>query len=239
MDRRPNPEGMPRESGASGSHRRTDPVKAARPATDTDDLAALVEQAQQGDEDAFRAIYRAVQPGLLRYLRGIVGDEAEDVASEAWSQIARDLRGFRGDGPGFRGWAATIARNRALDLIRHQRRRPSSPSLSTEELADRPGVEDTAGAALDRVSTEDAIALIATLPRDQAEAVLLRVVMGLDVAGAARVLGKRSGAVRTAAHRGLRRLAERLGPDSAAHQGKPAAASTPARPIEEDADEQA
>ena len=52
--------------------------------------------------------------------------------------------------------------------------------------------------------------LIATLPPDQAEAVLLRVVVGLDAASAGRVLGKRPGAVRTAAHRGLRRLAELL-----------------------------
>ncbi len=238
MDRRPNPEGVPRESGVSGSERQAEPMKNARHAADADDLAVLVDRAQGGDEEAFRAIYRTVQPGLLRYLRGIVGDEAEDVASEAWSQIARDLRGFRGDGPGFRGWAATIARNRALDLIRHQRRRPSSPSLSMEELTDRPGGEDTAGTALDRVATEDAIALIATLPRDQAEAVLLRVVMGLDVAGAARVLGKRSGAVRTAAHRGLRRLAERLG-NAATHPADGSTASKTADPSQEDADEEA
>jgi RNA polymerase sigma-70 factor (ECF subfamily) len=38
----------------------------------------------------------------------------------------------------------------------------------------------------------------------------LRVVVGLDSAAAGQVLGKRSGAVRTAAHRGLRRLAQLL-----------------------------
>ncbi len=53
------------------------------------------------------------------------------------------------------------------------------------------------------------------LPRDQAEAVLLRVVVGLDGPAAARVLGKRPGAVRTAAYRGLRRLARQLGTDTA------------------------
>ena len=55
-----------------------------------------------------------------------------------------------------------------------------------------------------------AVDLIATLPPDQAEAVLLRVVVGLDATAAGQVLGKRSGAVRTAAHRGLRRLAHLL-----------------------------
>jgi RNA polymerase sigma-70 factor (ECF subfamily) len=45
------------------------------------------------------------------------------------------------------------------------------------------------------------------LPPDQAEAVLLRAVVGLDAGTAARVLGKRPGAIRTAAYRGLRTLA--------------------------------
>jgi RNA polymerase sigma-70 factor (ECF subfamily) len=63
------------------------------------------------------------------------------------------------------------------------------------------------------VAMRTAIAWIATLPRDQAEAILLRVVLGLDAETAAKVLGKRAGAVRTAAHRGLRRLAEQLEAD--------------------------
>jgi DNA-directed RNA polymerase specialized sigma24 family protein len=53
--------------------------------------------------------------------------------------------------------------------------------------------------------------LASRLPRDQAEAVLLRAVVGLDAPAAARVLDKRHGAVRTAAHRGLKRLARELG----------------------------
>ncbi|MBT8228408.1 MAG: RNA polymerase sigma factor [Dactylosporangium sp.] len=179
-----------------------------------DDLTAAVRAAQQGDEEAFRTLYRSVQPGLLRFLGVLVGGDAEDVASEAWLQIARDLPAFRGDGGAFRGWAATIGRNRATDHLRSQRRRPVQPT-PIEVLADLVADHDTAGEALRSVSTEAAIALIAALPRDQAEAVLLRVVVGLDVKTAAGVLGKRSGAVRTAAYRGLHRLAdlfEREGP---------------------------
>jgi RNA polymerase sigma-70 factor (ECF subfamily) len=89
-----------------------------------------------------------------------------------------------------------------------------------EELTELSAADDTAALAMDAVSTRDAVAMIAALPRDQAEAVLLRVVMGLDAATAARVLGKRPGAVRTAAHRGLRRLADQL--DRSAHVDGPA-----------------
>jgi RNA polymerase sigma-70 factor (ECF subfamily) len=174
-----------------------------------DDLAPTVIAAQHGDATAFDLLYVTIQPRLLRYLRGLVGDEAEDVASEAWVQIVRDLPALR-DTRNVRGWAAAIARHRAMDHLRHQKRRPATPT-AVDELTQLPaGGRDPGDEAAAAVSTDAAIALIATLPRDQAEAVLLRVVMGLDVQSTATVLGKRPGTVRVAAHRGLRRLAERL-----------------------------
>jgi RNA polymerase sigma-70 factor (ECF subfamily) len=177
------------------------------------DLSDAVRAARAGDETAFRQLYREVQPGLLRYLRGLVApQDAEDIASETWLQIARDIRGFRDEGAGFRGWAATIARHRAMDHLRYTQRRPVA-TLSEEVLAGVPGSADTADQAVTAAATDAAIAFIATLPPDQAEAVLLRVVMGLDTAAVARVMGKRPGAVRTATWRGLHRLAERLGQD--------------------------
>ncbi|MEU1572911.1 RNA polymerase sigma factor [Streptomyces collinus] len=174
------------------------------------ELGAAVAKAQQGDEAAFAVAYRFVQPGLLGYLRGLVGDDAEDVASDAWLEIARDLGRFRGDGAGFRGWTATIARHRALDHLRRQRVRPRSSALE-QDVLELPGPQSTHDQALETLSTERALELVRGLPRDQAEAVLLRVVVGLDGPAAARVLGKRPGAVRTAAHRGLKRLAGQLG----------------------------
>lgn len=173
------------------------------------DKSREVRAAQRGDEAAFRALFRQVQPGLLRYLTVLVGEEAEDVASETWLQVTRDLATFNGDFDGFRGWVTTIGRNRALDLLRRRRRRPVA-DLPVEYLLDRRAPEDTESAALATVAADDALELIARLPRDQGEAVLLRVVMDLDAASAARVLGKRPGAVRTAAHRGLRKLAQFL-----------------------------
>ena len=193
----------PRDSRAAGA---APPARAPLA-----DLSDVVRRAQDGDEDAFRVLYRDLQPRFLRFLRVIVGDDAEDVASETWLHIARGLGGFRGDSDGFRGWAATIARNRATDHLRQRQRRPRTVCVPVEELAPLAGADDTAGRALEAVSTDAALALIARLPRDQAEAVLLRTVMGLDARAAAAVLGKRPGAVRTAAYRGLRKLAGFLG----------------------------
>ncbi|MFF4231956.1 RNA polymerase sigma factor [Streptomyces sp. NPDC001820] len=187
--------------GKRGGDRRAQPYDG--------ELGAAVERAQEGDEDAFAAAYRRVQPPLLGYLRGLVGDDAEDVASEAWLEIARDLGRFRGDGAGFRAWTASIARNRALDHLRRLKSRPWT-TLFESELAELPARQDTAGEAFETISTEQALALIANLPRQQAEAVLLQTVIGLDGASAARVLGKRPGAVRSATHRGLKRLEQQL-----------------------------
>lgn len=174
------------------------------------DLAEAVRRAQDGDEDAFRVLYRDIHPRILRYLRAIVGNDADDVASETWLHIARGLAAFEGDSDGFRGWTATIARNRATDHLRQHRRRASTVAVPVDELTSLAGAEDTADRAIEGITTDAAIALIARLPRDQAEAVLLRTVIGLDAAAAAKVLGKRPGAVRTAAYRGLRKLSSFL-----------------------------
>lgn len=192
---------------------------------DDAELTTAVLAAQDGDENAFRTVYRAVHPRLLGYVRTLVGDgDAEDVTSEAWLQIARDLDSFTGDADRFRGWAARIARNRALDHIRMRGRRPAVGGDETE-LTGRAADSDTAGEAMEALSTGRTMALIAQLPQDQAEAVVLRVVVGLDAKTAAETLGKRPGAVRTAAHRGLKKLAELLcaeggfGPDSGIGSG--------------------
>jgi RNA polymerase sigma-70 factor (ECF subfamily) len=174
-----------------------------------DDLELALAAARAGAESGFVALYRDLQPRLLRYATALVGNDAEDVTAETWLQIARDLHRFSGDLDGFRGWASAICRNRAMDAARSRSRRPAVPT-DIDVLAERPAPGDAAGSALEALSTQQAVELIATLPQDQAEAVLLRVVVGLDARTAAGVLGKRPGAVRVAAHRGLRKLARIL-----------------------------
>src|SRR4051812_38065793 len=73
--------------------RRTPPAIAAI----EDAFPALLAAAKGGDEDAFRPLYRTVQPLLLRYLHSLVGDDAEDVAAETWLHVVRDLGRFEGD----------------------------------------------------------------------------------------------------------------------------------------------
>jgi RNA polymerase sigma-70 factor (ECF subfamily) len=168
---------------------------------------ADVAAAQRGDVRAFERLFRSVQPPLLRYLRTMVGDDAADVASETWLRATRDLSRFRGTDDDFTGWVVTIGRHRALDHLRAARRRPSDP-IDPTALPARTAPDDTFYATEEALATRRALDLIARLPQDQAEAVLLRVVVGLDAPAAAKVLGKRAGAVRMATSRGLARLQE-------------------------------
>ncbi|MFF4347480.1 RNA polymerase sigma factor [Streptomyces sp. NPDC001530] len=183
---------------------------AQRVSADDPALETAVAQAQDGDETAFAALYRLVQPGLLGYLRGIVGDGAEDIASAVWREVARELPRFRGDGPGFRGWTASIARRHALG---HLRRRGASSRSSGRSLAP-PAAHTPYGATL---SVETAQALVARLPRAQAEAVLLRHAVRLDEPAVARLIRRPRSVVRVRARRGLRNLARLLAPDDVTH----------------------
>jgi RNA polymerase sigma-70 factor, ECF subfamily len=169
------------------------------------DLAA----AQRGDEAAFEVLWRAVNPGLVRYLRVTARPAAEDIAAETWLQIIRSLGGFRGDEGPFRAWVFTIARNKVIDWRRYESIRPTQ-DLQPEHL-DIAGADDTEHAVLERLSTERALAIIATLPPDMAEIVTLRIVAGLDVAQVAKLVHKRPGAVRVASHRALAKLHALLG----------------------------
>lgn len=174
--------------------------------------------AREGDGQAFAELWRDSHPMLLRYLRVTAGVLAEDVASHAWLKVIEALGSFTGDEPGFRRWLVTIARNHYLDEVRRAGRRPerlvSDVALLVDE--DRQFARDAASIAEEHLSTEAALRLISTLPREQAEMVMLRVVIGLDVADVAQVVGKKPGAVRVAVHRSLRRLADQIGDSGAA-----------------------
>ncbi len=166
----------------------------------------ILARAKAGDEAAFGCIFRDVQPTLLRYLR-VIAPDPEDVAGETWVQVVAGLDGFRGDEQAFRAWLFTIARHRAADGGRSRARRPTVP-LELSGSAEQPVSADTAHLALEAVSLRAVLKLVASLPPDQAEVIMLRVVAGLESADVARIVGKTPGAVRVAAHRGLRRLAE-------------------------------
>ncbi len=170
------------------------------------EFAAVLARAQGRDEEAFTRLFRDVQPALLRYLRVTAPQAAEEVAAQTWPDVVAGLAGFHGGEKAFRAWLFTIARHRAVDASRARDRRPTVP-LAGSGAGERLTALDTADVALERAATRAVLALVSALPTDQAEIIVLWVVAGLDTHQVARIVGKRPGAVRVAAHRGLRRLA--------------------------------
>jgi RNA polymerase sigma-70 factor (ECF subfamily) len=167
-------------------------------------------RARSGDQAAFGRIFDRTQPALLRYLRALAPNAAEDIASETWISIVRDLNSFHGEEKAFRAWALAIARHRMVDATRTEARQPTVPMAAPPVDSTAAAVRDTAELVVERAQTRQALALIATLPPDQAEALLLRVVAGLDVAQVAQIMGRTSGAVRVLTHRGLKTLTARV-----------------------------
>jgi RNA polymerase sigma-70 factor, ECF subfamily len=180
------------------------------------EFPAVLEAATRGDEEAFGRLWRDLQPRLLRYFMVAVPAAAEDLASETWLAVVRSLGRFQGNEPAFRAWVFTIARHELLDWRRRAARRPIEdvPVTGLTDMAAMAAPDDPAASAMEGFSTRAALAMIATLPADQAEAVVLRVVAGLGVDRVAAIMDKRPGTVRVLTHRGLRRLAERLGADA-------------------------
>ena len=169
----------------------------------------MLAAAQEGDEGAFSVLWRDGNPALLRYLRVIAPESAEYVAAETWVSVVRWLSRFQGAEAAWRAWLFTTARRRVVDDGRRRSRRPESPvaEVGSGEAASAP---DAAELALENLSTRAAIAAVSSLPPLQAEVIMLRVVAGLDTEAVADLVGRSPGAVRVAAHRGLRRLAQVL-----------------------------
>jgi RNA polymerase sigma-70 factor (ECF subfamily) len=174
-----------------------------------EDFAALIAAAKQGDEAAFSTLWRDANPSLLRYLRVVTPQHADDIAAETWVQVLRGLAQFTGDEGAWRAWLFTTARRRVLDQVRHRARHPAEPldDIHTSEMPRAAAAEQI---AMDNMATERAIALVSRLPEQQAEVIMLRVVAGLETDVVAEMLGRSPGAVRVAAHRGLKKLATLL-----------------------------
>lgn len=177
-----------------------------------DDFATVLPAAQGAAEWAVADLYRSHQVPILRYLRAQAPGHEEDLASETWLAAARNLRSFEGGRDDFAGWLFTIAHRRLLDHRRAQRRRPADPGAPATieaRAVSSPSAESSALAG--RLADEEAARLVARLPPDQAEVLLLRVVGGLSADEVGRIIGCRPGTVRVIQHRALERLAAELG----------------------------
>jgi RNA polymerase sigma-70 factor (ECF subfamily) len=197
--------------------------------------------AQKGDEEAFARLWREFQPGLLRYLKVKAAPAAEDLAADTWFRAVKGLPAFRGDSDAFHAWLFTMARNRLTDWYRASERRVEF--IGVTNLAVMPASNNVEAEAEEKSGIDKAVELIASLPSDQGEAVMLRVVAGLDVPLVATIMERSTGSVRVLCHRGLRRLEHLLeeadpGPDEISGPSAKAPASRARIDSPSDADQE-
>ena len=149
---------------------------------------------QAGDEDAFRNLLERWQRPILNFIYRLTGDSAaaDDLAQETFVRVYRSIGTFRPGHAGatFSTWLFQIARNTALDHLRHGRRHPTDPlDPVAAETASAHGTAPAANAAvIHRETGEEIAAAIQALPEDQRTALVLAEYEDLAVAEIAAVM---------------------------------------------------
>jgi RNA polymerase sigma-70 factor, ECF subfamily len=82
----------------------------------------LVQQALNGDQEAFEVLVSRYQQSLFGLIYHYIGEyrEAEDVLQQVWLQLCLSLATLRPH-VHIKPWLFTVARNRSLDFLRHKR----------------------------------------------------------------------------------------------------------------------
>jgi RNA polymerase sigma factor (sigma-70 family) len=169
---------------------------------------AVLEAVRLGESWAFDRIFRVLAPVVTAYLGAQGGVEPDDLTSEVFLGVLRNIESFRGDEAGFRSWVFTIAHRRLTDERRRISRRPILEPLAA--AADRLAPDDVEDAVVRSHGTDRVRAVCEVLGSDQRTVLLLRLVAGLTVEEVATVLDRTPGAVKALQRRGLRTVARML-----------------------------
>ncbi|RZU17126.1 RNA polymerase sigma-70 factor (ECF subfamily) [Streptomyces sp. BK239] len=177
-------------------------------------IGGLVHRAVDGDEQATHDLLAHVHPLALRYCRTrlsrLPGDArhfVEDLAQEVCVAVLLALPRYKDTGRPFEAFVFAIAAHKVADLQRAAMRHPGSTAVPSDEMPERP--DDSLGPeerALLSSDAEWAKKLLANLPENQRELLLLRIAVGLTAEETGQMLGMSPGAVRVAQHRALSRL---------------------------------
>jgi RNA polymerase sigma-70 factor (ECF subfamily) len=174
------------------------------------DFPQLLRAAQQGRPAAWNELFQVLSPAVGGYLRLRGARDVDDLTSEVFLGIFRNLDSFAGDEAAFRSWVFVIAHRRLQDERRRFLRKPQPDSFDAHvaysEAARGPAepaggdVEDDALRAL---ATDRVKRICSRLGPDQADVLLLRILGDLTIEQVAEVLGKSPGAVKQLQRRAL------------------------------------
>jgi RNA polymerase sigma-70 factor (ECF subfamily) len=160
----------------------------------------LVRRARRGDRDAAADLFRRYWRDAWRAAYAITGRRAlaDDVAADGFERAFAALDRFDDRRP-FGPWLHRIVANRALDLLRAERR------LSYEELPDPPDAGPVHASGDGSLLTA-----VAELPLERRVAVVLRYGIGMSPKQIAETLEVPVGTVNSRLARGLEQLRDSL-----------------------------
>jgi RNA polymerase sigma-70 factor, ECF subfamily len=177
-------------------------------------IGALVHLAVDGDQQATHDLLAHVHPLALRYCRTrlnrLPGDArhfVEDLAQEVCVAVLMALPRYKDTGRPFEAFVFAIATHKVADLQRAAMRHPGATVVPSDQMPERP--DDSLGPEERALLSSDAAwarKLLANLPENQRELLVLRVAVGLTAEETGQMLGMSPGAVRVAQHRALSRL---------------------------------
>ena len=175
------------------------------------DEAAVIARAAAGDRTAFAQLmehYQSACYGLAWRLLNDA-DQAADATQDAFVHAYRAIATYRGGV--FRSWLLRITANASYDILRRQKRRPTSPLPDPDEgaaeLPDHAAINPVAEATKSELYRHLELAL-RRLPEDQRTAVVLCDVYGMDYNEVAAMTNAALGTVKSRIHRGRLRLRE-------------------------------
>ncbi len=181
------------------------------PQQDTEALNALMPGIAGGDEGAFRTLYDRTAPQLLALLLRLLKSRplAEDVLQEtmvaAWSRAA-DFDPARA---GVRTWLTTIARRRALDLLRSGTRRRAILRDDEHDIRQFLGFAGNEPALPESSDTDRRLAeCLGRLQLEAAASIRYAYLDGLTFAEISAALERSIGTVKSWVRRGLGKLRE-------------------------------
>jgi RNA polymerase sigma-70 factor (ECF subfamily) len=163
----------------------------------------LMERAQKGDREAFRALVRDIGPALTSFLRRRIADphELEDTCQETLLAIYQSRHTYEPARP-LEPWLFAIARHVAANHFRRNWSR-----ASWQELADEMPENGIGGSGNLLVKLRQALH---QLPQVQREALMMMKIEGLSLAEASERTGASVGTLKVRVHRAYEFLRKSL-----------------------------
>ncbi|MCK6470435.1 MAG: sigma-70 family RNA polymerase sigma factor [Planctomycetes bacterium] len=181
----------------------------------------LMKLCQDGDEDAFEAIFQRYSGPALSFIQRMIGDRGrtEALGQEAFLRIFKDAKSYQYP-RSFSTWFYTIVRNLCKNELRWRSRHPT---ISIEENLDRSrgsgdgdglhiadNLKAQATDPLDRIVGEELTGklgdAVKELPELEREILILKCFQGLKYREIAEVVGVPVGTVRSRIHSALEKL---------------------------------